>query len=37
VLERELAAQRVVLPGAGHNLPRAPGYNNTLVRFLEAA
>ena len=37
VLERELPAQRVVLPGAGHNLPRAPGYNNTLVRFLEAA
>jgi pimeloyl-ACP methyl ester carboxylesterase len=37
VLERELPAQRAVLPGAGHNLPRAPGYNDTLVRFLEAA
>jgi pimeloyl-ACP methyl ester carboxylesterase len=37
VLERELPAARAVLPGAGHNLPRAPGYNETLVAFLEAA
>ena len=37
VLERELPAQRAVLPGAGHNLPRAPGYNGRLARFLEAA
>ena len=37
VLERELPAQRAVLPGAGHNLPRAPGYNDRLARFLEAA
>jgi pimeloyl-ACP methyl ester carboxylesterase len=37
VLERELPARRAVLPGAGHNLPRAPGYNDTLLRFLEAA
>lgn len=37
VLERELPAQRVVLPGAGHNLPRAPGYNEALTAFLEAA
>jgi pimeloyl-ACP methyl ester carboxylesterase len=37
VLERELPAKRAVLPGAGHNLPRAPGYNDTLARFLEAA
>jgi pimeloyl-ACP methyl ester carboxylesterase len=37
VLERELPAERAVLPGAGHNLPRAPGYNETLERFLAAA
>ena len=37
VLERELHAQRAVLPGAGHHLPRAPGYNDRLARFLEAA
>jgi pimeloyl-ACP methyl ester carboxylesterase len=37
VLERELPAERAVLPGAGHNLPRAPGYNETLLAFLEAA
>jgi pimeloyl-ACP methyl ester carboxylesterase len=37
VLERELPARRAVLPGAGHNLPRAPGYNETLTAFLEAA
>jgi pimeloyl-ACP methyl ester carboxylesterase len=36
-LERELPAERAVLPGARHNLPRAPGYNETLVSFLEAA
>jgi pimeloyl-ACP methyl ester carboxylesterase len=37
VLERRLPAARVVLPGAGHNLPRALGYNETLTRFFEAA
>jgi pimeloyl-ACP methyl ester carboxylesterase len=37
VLERELGAERAVVPGAGHSIPRAPGYNETLVRFLEAA
>jgi pimeloyl-ACP methyl ester carboxylesterase len=37
VLERELPARRVVLPGAGHNLPRARGYNETLTAFLDAA
>jgi pimeloyl-ACP methyl ester carboxylesterase len=37
VLERRLPAARVVLPGAGHNLPRAPGYNETLTRFIESA
>jgi len=37
VLERELAAERAVVPGAGHSVPRAPGYNETLVGFLQAA
>jgi pimeloyl-ACP methyl ester carboxylesterase len=37
VLERELAAERAVVPGAGHSLPRAPGYNDVLVDFLERA
>jgi pimeloyl-ACP methyl ester carboxylesterase len=37
VLERELPAARAVLPGAGHNLPRAPGYNEALTAFLDAA
>jgi pimeloyl-ACP methyl ester carboxylesterase len=36
VLERELNAERAVIPGAGHSIPRAPGYNATLVRFLES-
>ena len=31
VLEARLPAKRVVLPGAGHSLPRAPGYNDALV------
>ena len=37
VLEQRLAAQRAVVPGAGHSIPRAPGYSETLVRFLESA
>jgi pimeloyl-ACP methyl ester carboxylesterase len=37
VLERELPAERAVLPGAGHSLPRAPGYNDVLARFVERA
>jgi pimeloyl-ACP methyl ester carboxylesterase len=37
VLEERLPAQRAVLPGAGHNVQRAPGYNETLVAFVEAA
>ena len=37
VLEARLPAKRVVLHGAGHSLPRAPGYNETLVEFVEAA
>jgi pimeloyl-ACP methyl ester carboxylesterase len=35
VLEARLSAKRAVLPGAGHSLPRAPGYNDTLVAFVE--
>jgi RimJ/RimL family protein N-acetyltransferase len=37
VLERELPAERAVLPGAGHSLPRAPGYNNVLADFVQRA
>jgi len=37
VLEARLPAARVVLPGAGHSLPRAPDYNETLVAFVEGA
>jgi pimeloyl-ACP methyl ester carboxylesterase len=37
VLERELGAERAVVSGAGHSIPRAPGYNETLLRFLESA
>src|SRR5438552_1239948 len=34
VLERRLGAERAVLPGAAHSAQRAPGFNETLVRFL---
>ena len=37
VLERELRAERAVVPGAGHNVQRAPGYNEALAAFVEAA
>jgi pimeloyl-ACP methyl ester carboxylesterase len=37
VLERELAAERAVLPGAGHAAQRAPGFNEVLERFLTRA
>jgi pimeloyl-ACP methyl ester carboxylesterase len=37
VLEARLGAERAVLPGAGHSLPRAPGYNETLAGFVERA
>jgi pimeloyl-ACP methyl ester carboxylesterase len=37
VLEERLGAERAVLPGAGHSLPRARGYNETLVSFVERA
>jgi pimeloyl-ACP methyl ester carboxylesterase len=35
VMEERLGAERAVLPGAGHSLPRAPGYNDVLVSFVE--
>jgi pimeloyl-ACP methyl ester carboxylesterase len=34
VIEERLEAQRAVLPGAGHSLPRAPGYPERLEAFL---
>jgi pimeloyl-ACP methyl ester carboxylesterase len=37
VLEERLGAERAVLPGAGHSLPRAPGYVERLEEFLESA
>ncbi|MGB2952826.1 MAG: alpha/beta fold hydrolase [Gaiellaceae bacterium] len=37
VLERRLGAARAVVPGAGHSIPRAPGYNERLAGFLDAA
>ncbi len=35
VLEERLGAERAVLPGAGHSLPRAPGYPERLKAFLD--
>jgi pimeloyl-ACP methyl ester carboxylesterase len=37
VLERRLPAERAVVPGAGHSIPRAPGYTERLLEFLESA
>jgi pimeloyl-ACP methyl ester carboxylesterase len=37
VLEQRIGAQRAVVQGAGHSIPRAPGYTETLARFLESA
>jgi len=34
VLEERLGAERAVLPGAGHSIPRAPGYAERLDSFL---
>jgi pimeloyl-ACP methyl ester carboxylesterase len=36
-LERDLGAERAVLPGAGHGAQRAPGFNDVLADFLERA
>jgi pimeloyl-ACP methyl ester carboxylesterase len=37
VLEQRLGAERAVLPGAGHSLQRAPGFNARLEEFLRNA
>jgi pimeloyl-ACP methyl ester carboxylesterase len=37
VLEERLGAERAVLPGAGHSIQRAPGFNDLLVDFLSRA
>ena len=37
VLEERLGAERAVIPGAGHSIPRAPGYAERLLGFLERA
>jgi pimeloyl-ACP methyl ester carboxylesterase len=37
VLERELGAERAVVPGAGHGVQRAPGFNDVLADFLDRA
>ncbi|MFN2472232.1 MAG: hypothetical protein ABR583_14855 [Gaiellaceae bacterium] len=37
VLERELSAERMVLPGAGHGVQHAPGFNERFAAFLERA
>ena len=34
VLEKRLGAERAVLPGVGHSIPRAPGFNERLTEFL---
>jgi pimeloyl-ACP methyl ester carboxylesterase len=34
-LERRLGAERAVVPGAGHAIPRAPGFNEALLGFLQ--
>jgi pimeloyl-ACP methyl ester carboxylesterase len=34
VLEQRLGAERAVLPGSGHSIPRAPGYAALLEEFL---
>jgi pimeloyl-ACP methyl ester carboxylesterase len=37
VLEERLGAERAVVPGAGHSIPRAPGYMDRLMAFLALA
>ena len=37
VLEERLGAERAVLPGAGHSIPRAPGFNERLADFVSRA
>jgi pimeloyl-ACP methyl ester carboxylesterase len=37
VLEERLGAERAVLAGAGHSVPRAPGFNDVLADFVSRA
>lgn len=37
VLEERLRAEHAVLPGAGHSIPRAPGFNERLLDFFSRA
>jgi pimeloyl-ACP methyl ester carboxylesterase len=37
VLVERIDAEGAVLPGAGHSIPRAPGFNESLERFLRRA
>lgn len=37
VLVQRLGAEHAVVPGAGHSIPRAPGYGETLAAFLDSA
>jgi hypothetical protein len=37
VLERELAAERLVLPGYGHSVQRHPAFNDHLADFVGRA
>ena len=37
VLVERLGAERAVVPGADHSIPRAPGYGETLAAFLDSA
>jgi hypothetical protein len=37
VLERELRAERIVLPGYGHAVQRHPDFNDRLADFVESA
>jgi pimeloyl-ACP methyl ester carboxylesterase len=37
VLEERLRAERAVLSGVGHAIPRAPGFNDVLVDFVSRA
>jgi pimeloyl-ACP methyl ester carboxylesterase len=36
-LEAGLEAERAVVEGAGHSIPRAPGFNDVLLDFLDRA
>ena len=35
VLEKRLGAERAVLPGAGHSIPRAPGFDDLVREFID--